>query len=1265
MPSLVTLTPQFNPANHSVYRDLVIHAIDHDPQVTNLALTGGYGVGKSSVLRDVAAHYGAKVVELSLASLAAAPVEHPSQTADSGTATAATPTNRIQREIVKQLLYRLPPSKTPQSRFPRATRPEPSITWSIRSGTLLFALLTGTGLATTAVKLTTDQLWHQVVSYAFIYAAAIAIMWVLRANSRRLTVDSVSAGPAKVTLSTNSTSYFDEYLDEIVYYFEVSGCEIVLLEDIDRFGDPHIFETLRALNTLLNGAEQLTSPVRHPANTREHLRALLGLFKPEPNARKIVFVYAIHDSVFERLTDRETNNEDSDQVSDLARIATRSGEQDLELRDIQLALGQESVRPDRIREQVERANRTKFFDLVIPMVPFITANNARDVLKRTMGEAGRSLSPDLIKLVARHLADMRLVLNIRNEFEVYRHQLYAVPQKMHGMTEDHLFALIVYKNTHLGDFEAIRLQSSRLDSLYRLWRRLINAELFDANTRLHTAQAMLDKKRQRAKRAIDLGEQLLTLRDTLVTASGQYGGPLSSIFIDDHEVAEDEVRSTDFWHAVDKGEPVTFGPPGTRSALTFTAGDLASLMGSSRTTGEWLETETPTYEADLQTARRDVWFLRHHTWKQLYATHRFSINLETGAPASTRNVATFRQICERVLSSKLACDLVRDGFIDENFALYVSTFYGEHLRPAATEYLMRCVRTGEADVSFLLNADDVDAIINEEGDAVLRDPSMYNVSILDHLLGRRLSDASHVANELLKWGELERTFFDWYLSQGKHPDKLVRLTAPSWPQAFVYLSTESPVDPATRVRLFDVALQEASTDFPYVLDTRVREFIEDNYLELNAIVAPKDAAHAHASFAIVEAAGCSLASTLGLNVLARAEVIVRRSYSVTAENLAYLADRSNIALDTLLDANRALYTHSLRHLPDYLDAVRASDKTTSTVSSPGSLAGVVSDIVNAGFTRHLPDFLALVSPQYAVPSLESVPASSWPALCASGRTLSTFSNIIAYIDEFDIVDDSLATLLRLHSTVECHNIADADRVTLATAIANASITLPGVRLRTALIRSLDCQIPAVELEPTSGALVASLLRGRLIADDAGTFAPRLMRDWSTLEAAIRASKKFESFVSPAILPAKFIPSLLSSEVRLAVKVRVVSNLPIYLSDAPASTGRRVAEALVAHRWRLSAALIDAARASGAGAADVVRLLGQAAERVTTAELRSTLRGLPAPYRLIADPGGYRPVVPDDEQHRAVLDRLVAARVVKSHKPDPRREGYRKVSTYRR
>ncbi len=69
MPRLTPLTPEFSKSDHTPYVDALTDALA-TPQIRNIALSGTYGVGKSSILKELVRRNEGKVLELSLSTLA-------------------------------------------------------------------------------------------------------------------------------------------------------------------------------------------------------------------------------------------------------------------------------------------------------------------------------------------------------------------------------------------------------------------------------------------------------------------------------------------------------------------------------------------------------------------------------------------------------------------------------------------------------------------------------------------------------------------------------------------------------------------------------------------------------------------------------------------------------------------------------------------------------------------------------------------------------------------------------------------------------------------------------------------------------------------------------------------------------------------------------------------------------------------------------------------------------------------------------------------
>ena len=213
-----------------------------DKRNRNIALTGRYGVGKSSVLDAFEEKHSKSTIRISINTLG--PDED-----------GADLTNRIQKELVKQLVYRIAPGRIRRSRF---ARPNPltklrafcqafaatvvglGVLWLF--GVRPMATWPGAG-ANIAVQASLVTLF-----FILVLLAVWAVRWVI---GDRI-VSEVSTAGTKIALGEGPTTYFDGFLDEIVTFFDAVEPEFVIFEDLDRFDDPQIFDSLHELNTLIN-----------------------------------------------------------------------------------------------------------------------------------------------------------------------------------------------------------------------------------------------------------------------------------------------------------------------------------------------------------------------------------------------------------------------------------------------------------------------------------------------------------------------------------------------------------------------------------------------------------------------------------------------------------------------------------------------------------------------------------------------------------------------------------------------------------------------------------------------------------------------------------------------------------------------------------------------------------------------------------------------------------------------------------------------------
>lgn len=1200
--SLTPLSPEYLEDEHSLYLSALEQALDEYPQVVrNIALSGSYGVGKSSILGELARRRENRVINVSLLTLGVTPEAVPPG-GDSNPA-ARTTSNRIQKEIVKQLLYQQSPRKTALSRFRRIDRPHwtRESLFAIIAGAVVVALLSVSGaLAWPGKKLGLD-LPH--VPAAVQYATALTIAFLLAAGAvviiravlrGRVGIEKVAAGPAAIELSPRSTSYFDEYLDEIVYFFEINPRrDIVIIEDLDRFNDPGIYESLRSLNSILNASQQLGD-------------------------RDIRFVYAVRDSIFEKLGRPENSTDDT-------------------------------------RAELERANRTKFFELIIPVVPFVTHQNAREVMHRVLRTRGHQIDPNLVDVAARHLPDMRTIVNVVNEYEVFRGRLLDGSTPVPGLDATRLFALMLFKNTQAADFEAIRRSESSLDRLYMTWRALVAANI----ERLEAENERLRARPQREVAEEAHVAQIATrLRAVLDIVSGFSSSGLvsGSLHVNNRVLSVEELNTPSLWQQVaDESQQlsVQVANYGQRSAVPLTVANIEGLTGLPLSNDAGVRGSLEAAERKLhQNLARLEFLQRRHTWAQMM--RRGDLRYK----ADDAPLQAFRAWAEQLLPSELAFELVDHGFITSYFPIHVSTFYGTLLPPDAMTYIMRNVDDRVADVDFPLTAADVQAILTNQGRSVLTNPSMRNVSILDEFLESDPAAAEAVL-ELSPETPSGTQLIHRYLERGRYKDRFVAALAPHWTRMFSYLIQDAQLEPDERAKLTSVAIASRDEDTSYEFGYGIREYMEQNAHEMPAFCEVDTANAASHAIAFVTAVGAVLPDVTELSPHVKVALRETRNYAISARNLQAVSGAATLAMNALKSAVPDVYNYILSNPAEYLAATDSVGSQTMTEDAPG-VTEILLDIAHWSSTA-IDEFLVRTPSACRVETLNHVPAAAWEALVRYQRTTASFPNVLDYVHNNGTVDEPLAVLMRGAEALGGAEYAtEEERVEIAVGVINS----PGMALsasdRTRIARTIRQQpLDAQLIEPQKGELIGNLLRAGLLEDDEETFSPRLMGDWPTLEHAILASDAYGDIVGPETLPAQFVGPLLRSDaISSEVKAEVINVFGLW-DDLPASAFTAAADCAESGVFSADAGAINRLVVGGISTTQAVRLLADASVRLDTDDLRVILRTMGGDYATVADPGRQRPKLPASDAMRAVLARLTAAGVVS--RVTEERGGYLRVN----
>lgn len=268
-----SLTPTNCADNCEVYIDALQEALQN-PDIKNVAVTGPYGSGKSSVIRTFFdRHNGELKLKYLTITLATFKPEKGS--------TSSVERCAIESSILEQLFYHEKDSNIPDSRFKKIHKqPRKKLFLYALVATLYISLVVFLFFPALlknwifGIDINLDiLLWFNRAAFLLCIIGAIFVLYKIARILLGLSVKRLNFKSAEIELdSNNQKSILNHHIDEIIYFFDVTGCDIVILEDLDRFENQEIFTKLREINYLINNSKKVE--------------------------QKVVFIYALKDEMF-------------------------------------------------------------------------------------------------------------------------------------------------------------------------------------------------------------------------------------------------------------------------------------------------------------------------------------------------------------------------------------------------------------------------------------------------------------------------------------------------------------------------------------------------------------------------------------------------------------------------------------------------------------------------------------------------------------------------------------------------------------------------------------------------------------------------------------------------------------------------------------------------------------------------------------------------------------------------------------------------------
>jgi hypothetical protein len=654
----------------------------------NIAITGIYGSGKSSIIESFLVKYPEfekKSLRVSLATFCSDNETDTSNKTDNAGKTVKPDIsiNKVEDHILQQLFYQISYKDIPFSGFKKLIKRSKEeqnkfvvriVLWVVSVifiPTVYQNILSSLDLFS---QHTFSDYWNSIAWFKTILSIATTIVFVkglfvfVREALRLLykgQLKRVTMPSADVELSPEST--LNKHIDEIIYFFNETGKTILIIEDLDRFDNLGLFSKLREVNYLINNSPDINHTVK--------------------------FVYAIRDNLFQ-----------------------------------------------------DSLVRTKFFDFILPIVPIVNTTNSGDKLREFL-KHDQSLSTQFLDEIGLFIHDLRLLKNIVNEYLVFSKVLNKDGMK----SSKYIFGLVLYKNIFIEEYG---LENSKNGLLFKVFNTrketLISERSLSLQEKKSTVESLVktieNEKTESEKELRDEYVKQILLTHSPVFSINNVRG---MVLIEDEELFKELLKKP----TIQIGNPNNISRP---QSVPLDFQSIQNAVDESVTYKERLEIVKKKRDGKVAELKKEIGLIQ----EQIQSLRRLKLaslieNLEN---EEWQHIILDHQKEDR----ELLAFLLRKGYIDENYHVYMSHFYEGALNVSDNEFLL-AIKKREGSY-FDLSLQNIGVLVNRIDLDEYEYKASLNKSLIIYLLKSKTNKNLERLDLLLgQFSNIENSFKDFIL----------------------------------------------------------------------------------------------------------------------------------------------------------------------------------------------------------------------------------------------------------------------------------------------------------------------------------------------------------------------------------------------------------------------------------------------------------------------------------------------------------------------
>ncbi|SNZ09895.1 hypothetical protein SAMN05421503_1405 [Terribacillus aidingensis] len=761
------LTP-INNVELRVYENALNFVFDNS-DIKNVAISGPYSAGKSSVIESYKNNSDKQFLHISLAHFSeTAPDNFLDGKGEAPRDDSQTDSTVLEGKILNQLIHQIKQNKIPQTKFKVKQKTEPK---KILLTTLIFTIFLvnlyyvfsfnkwasfvptlGASWLKSILMWTTSNIVLLFSGLACFVIIGIATYYMITLQRNKNFLKRLKLQGNEIEIfEEKEDSFFDKYLNEVLYLFENSNADAIVFEDMDRFNANKIFEKLREINTLVNNK------------------------KDKENKAPIRFLYLIKDNIF------------------------------------------------------TSKDRTKFFDFILPIVPVIDGSNSYDKLidHFTEGHILELFDENFLNELSLYIDDMRILKNIYNEFIIYYDRILSKGLKplteqesnstYLNLDNNKLLGIIVYKNIFPKDFSDLHLRTGYMYTLFENKPLFTEKEIERINQKIDEIEEQIKlSENEMLKSLIELDALYLLLNYKISSVGGR-------------KISEFKTQ-VQLIEAISKSPDQVYYSYGYQNNQHL---DVTSPLKKVREDENYIKRKKAIERnVENQTEKLRVEYKKLIKQKNNIRNSKLKDFISKENIDSIFNVIFTNEIGEKNTFNEIKGSnyfplikyLVRYGYIEENYSDYMTYFYENSLNRIDKNFLLSVTDQLAKDYSYTII--EPEKVIDRLNIGHFERVEVLNFDLLNYLLTTKITNVRYLSSFLKQLKDTKNfVFISGFLELSKKPEieLFIKEINNMWPNIFQSIQDEADFN-------YEQTKQYSVYSLYYSSEAEILELNKRNYL---------------------------------------------------------------------------------------------------------------------------------------------------------------------------------------------------------------------------------------------------------------------------------------------------------------------------------------------------------------------------------------------------------------------------------------------------